>query len=790
MKSNGHVIYYNKYFKIFKEAIPEVTSSIHKFLAVQHLPFTLMEIFNDYIERRLEFILLNYYQSDEYRHHSLWDFWLNKIKGGFETEIIDKNLGDEFKNFLERLNRKCKKIKIDNNNFCSKALKLFELMFKFHSISCVPLICFYEKELQGLNEKDDIKLDFPISAVYYTVNKMLQQFAILSHVQLIACAKVIYDGRVLLDTDLRFANSSLEKCGKIYEYTRSFDNFGVFAKNFNLRKKTFEKINGVYQSVNKSQAANMLQYEANQLQAICAALLPSWITLQKQFHNDVQRKKYINTILPIESTYSLNKILNDINTDSGKSIEKKSGPRKKKPRRKNSDLDQAGITPPLTQPRVESRISIEPALQLTPRQQTSLSISTSFDGLRASLLQFSKNATSAKEQEALVNASWHFRHCEIIKRVIKRGISPKDYLNLFSAFSFSAAVGLEQIYRYLLENKKINKKNLTQNNLKNHNLLYFHQYAFPDANQAPEAVQKLKLSIIWSRYFYEDYEARKNYTYTPEEMPALLENLIFCALHPSDIKQADFQNEIATITQEIFSCISEIAPMIKISDPKTNTTPYSSAVNFNSISPVINLMRPLVTATSSYFLSSPVHHCKISQSLSSLEMLESSLAFLQNVKSYEEFSFWIARCVFLIQEASELSLRAIESLKRETFDPDHQITNISRKLKLDLGNLGPSLDHVAYKWKYPSCIEASGVGVRLIDQAEVLCLYPELDEGAQIVNSALLPRWKLPLQDVTSQKMADQLNALLTEMTGAFEKKIVPCIRELIHYVPIDHKAC
>lgn len=391
----------------------------------------------------------------------------------------------------------------------------------------------------------------------------------------------------------------------------------------------------------------------------------------------------------------------------------------------------------------------------------------SLSALSYKFLDCARSSTNHEQNETLIHTSWHLSKCEFLFHAIqKENISPSSYINYFASFVFSSALSLEQIYRYhsIQSGLQLSRRNF-------HNLLELHLLVLRNV-PIPKAVHTYKLAINWACYFYINHYDTVSYsTFHKQDFNPMLAKLVQLASTPENTSLDDFRKEITRLDSEVRMAVKAIGNFLPVETKIPKPSPYIFK------EPLVFQFPSFINLTQSidckYFKS--IKSLKVFQQLeTSLSMLEDSITHLQSAKQSDEFNFWAMRCLFLTHESTDLSLRILDYLKNDSTIANHDIAELARRTNLDLTVLSPALAHLSLKLKYPASTEAEGLGSLLIDQLEALRFYPELNDGAEIAKSALVPEWKLPLKDVTLQGVINNLSLLMTELHCMLANQVLP----------------
>lgn len=814
------LISFNSFLANFKKN----KQGIHNLAATRtfkllHCPFTIKQLFILYVEERLS-ILEENCSLDEVIIKD-WSAIKQLIA---EDTFLHKDLAICLNGFLHHVNHFFKKAQIDNREF-SKTLLAISDLFKYPYLTDTPLISFFDDKLRGEMTKEGMKktferflteelwemslptIEFPISAIYQSLKVMLYRYRLNliwltalgdSHVKDVMPLFNIQSKRYssfskqeknLLDWCLAEVKRTSTFFDTLSAFSKPFDEFDSFIENDQKRKVTLDLLKNFHTDHNlrtvlgehnfkeplatiikkcnriaKTSAFYLSELHLN-ISALAHSVQDAKLDLREGFDTASELQNYLHTQLPVDSLYKL-----------AQSTFETALPQPEKPQSKNAkrrnrvakvDVSEKESTEPLVaQTVIPIVIKPKKARKKAPR--------LTLGQVSASFLDFSRSIKDGKaKNDALNHSYWHFSKCALLyDKAMSEAIAPSDYLNVFSTYVFSAAIGIEQVYRY-----QMHANDLPGDQHNFHNLLEMHWIVYED-QPIPNAVQTLKLAINWSRHFYQMRHDVIHYsTFHQQKMPELLETLYQLAKNPEQVSLSAFRNSIKHIHSDVMAALPKIAPFLKHCEGPPNLlteiSSYIAEIEMPSFKPTIEEFEKVLNDSCVSSFKMAFH-----QALGSLNMLDSTLTQMQRTKTYEEFCLWSTRCLFLIEETTDLTLRSLDILKQGTTIRNHNIAALAERTNIQMAALSDALDKMALKLKYPGSTEAEGLGGELIEQIEALRLYPELDEGAIIAKSALIPEWKLPLKNVKSSEILANLNFLISEMKTMIENAALPQIKE------------
>lgn len=807
---------FTKFFQKFLSQVPTVQSLIETHsLKHLHCPFTIKELFVLYVEERI--LLLKKNNPDDTEIDQLFtELKITLAEASWMQETIE--LEPIIRNFLVALSKKLKAVGIDNSEFIS-TLDQFVAIFKIPFLQDTPLMCFLTKELQTkdlFHSPEAMNIDMPVSAFIQSLEIMMRTFRKellwINQVYLkykeqsdSIVAKLTEDGQVIridelalfqrLEENLNNMSASYEE---ISDITKLFDNFAGYISDFRLRKEAMSRLSSFFLKAEKTfevistsapcnepletfvlstkritKTANVFLTEpARNIMLYSNLLLKAWVQLNKELQDPRMRLDYLQTQIPLDSQkFKEEKVATLPDFDQL--------PTRKKRVRKKKAPQFTPKAPSKADNKENRALVLHCEKEFHQTEPTSIQFSP-LQKLSRALVQFTKSAScnNSRSREALIHASWHLGKCELLyKTIMEQKIQPASYLNLLSTFCFSAALSLEQIYRYQLLNKESEDQEYTTS----HNLLKLHLATFP-STPVPEAVNTLKLAIIWTRYFHtEQYEILNYFTFHQQQLSPLLLKMIQLSSNHQSVLPESFRKDVDRIYNELTSAIPEIATFISDSTYMPLSTPQSlmTPIQETKLETVTSISQVSTIIQKDKFMDVRPRLTLI-QLRDSLAMLENSLGFLNASSTYEELNLWVTRCLFLIEESADLSLRTLDLLKNGATIRNHNIAALAESTEIEIDALSSSLQGMALKLKYPVSTEAQSLGAKMIDELEALCHYPELDEGAEVAKSALIPEWRLPLKNVKSNEILNNLNFLIQELNSMLEQKVFPEIDRLI----------
>ena len=807
------------YVEAVKKCLPDINSLKERRITnITHSFQPLKFIFLGYVDERVSFLLKNAPQETKIERE--WD----QIKLKMATTAYmhtTTDLAKVLKKFLGSLERKFKEIDIDNSEF-NKKIEPFYEFFQYLGIPDTPLISFFEEKLHSQNfDYPDFKsIDFPISAHYQALKHMIDQLRL----NLAWVEKMLAAYRQKYAKDIEKIEKTHNKLTKDYIALAEFKNnvwdrlpnvIEKFAhcighlKNLDDLIEHFPKYKAFDQECKAFLATRRLDpYDGNLMSnkhaiiedtslMVCAiedylinnlsnirflssSLLTAWVSL-KHFYseNETEQKEYMRAQIILDEYYpSKQQAILD--------VEPVAVPHKRKRVKKDKQRIEKENTPPL-QPQetgrpykklqsIEKPLQVEKDLPITqpnPTQDLFTDLSLGFLNYARAML-FSTN-----EKEALIHASWHFAKCQTIyNSLLEKGCAPEDRLNFLTTFVSAASLGLEQTYRFKLLNQ--GDVTILGRDVRAHDLSDLHHRAYPEDQKSPEAISSLRLGILWSRFFYEEnYDWRTYRNAQGEEMPHLLQNFVRLAINPESFNSERFLHYCQQLTKEVAEVMPSIAPFGTQHHTIHSVPQKIEDRIFFDVAPISFLAnRAKQLVHKAQHLNETKAHLMLAQSLSSLMMLERTLHCLEHADNFDEFSLWVTRSVFIVQETTDLALHALDYLKKgRTRRSSHNIGKLAQLTNLDLVTLSAHLDGLALKLKYPVSTECASLGGEIIDQAESLRLYPELDFGFEIAKSAQVPEWKLPLK-ASRKSIAESLTTLIADMHEAFENEIFPALED------------
>lgn len=802
------------YLEAVEKCLPAINSlKERKIINITHSFQPLKFIFLGYVDERVRFLLKNASKATKIEQE--WDQIKLKMATTAYTHTTT-DLAKVLKKFLGSLDRKFKEINIDNSEFNQKIEPLANF-FQFLGIPDTPLISFFEEKLhsQDFDYPNYKGIDFPISAHYQALKHMIDQLRLnLAWVEKMLAAyrqkyakniekiekapnKLSKEYITLLEfkTDVwDYLPLTIEKLAHCMDHLNNLDDliehFPKY-KAFEKECKTFlaERRLDPYEA-NRISNKHTLIDDTNQMvcviedylvnnlsriRVLSTSLLTGWISLKRFYTQESEQKEYMHTQICLDEYYpSKQQAILD--------AEPVAIPKKRKRVKKDKERLEKENTPPQhsqeTRPHkklqsLEKPLLVEKNLSPTPSNTPQ----ELFTDLSFGFLHYARAMSlPASQKEALIHASWHFAKCQAIyKSFLEKGCAPEDRLNFLTTIVLSASLGLEQTYRFKLLNQ--GDVTILSGDTRMHDLSDLHHRAYPEDQRSPEAISSLRLGIAWSRFFYEEnYDWNTHRNSQGEEMPHLLQNFMRLAENPTSFPSEEFLHYCQQLANEVAEVMPSIAPF-GTQHHTIHSTPQKiedcTFLNITPISLLTNKLELFVLKTE--HLNQKKTHLMLAQSLSSLMMLERTLLSLQHATNYDEFSLWVTRSVSLVQETTDLALHALDYLRKgRTRRACHNIGKLAQLTRLDLTTLSAHLDGLALKLKYPVSTECASLGGDIIDQAESLRLYPELDSGFEIAKSAQVPEWKLPLRAVSRQSIAESLTILIADMREAFEQQILP----------------
>lgn len=419
---------------------------------------------------------------------------------------------------------------------------------------------------------------------------------------------------------------------------------------------------------------------------------------------------------------------------------------------------------------VSSTISVEASTTVKCPVHPTESLQKSL-GILTGLL---RERCTIEQKKHLLNCRWHVEHVVILWDIFKQKGEKAGRLNILTALTGSMAWSLETLMRSLIPTQIFKDDTPPIHDLEK---LYFH---LKPRDFLPYIISELQFNNYWCRYFHEEFECYRLYQTLTTPIPDILKQFIALAHNPKAISQSQFSQTVERLMQNYSALFLELLPSEtkpgEILPEGLSLAPYKiSAIPSQKI-----LKDIFVVFLKEYSL--PKTHpivLLIKQSHDSLQMLDNTIEMLNASTTTREYSLWLNRSLFLLQESLERTLQSLIYLKLNTVLRNcHELETLISHADLHGSKHVVSLAaafRMNNKTRYPAGTSSLGVVAQLIDQVESIRQNPDKLEGWRQASSKEM--WELP-QEVKLDEIHASLAHLLDLAQTGFLSELLPTLRE------------
>jgi hypothetical protein len=376
---------------------------------------------------------------------------------------------------------------------------------------------------------------------------------------------------------------------------------------------------------------------------------------------------------------------------------------------------------------------------------------------------------------ALRQAIWHLDSLiSIQKSVVKSQKKAPDCLTIANSVTHCAQKVLEQTYRFCLkeEGEPLNRI---------HNLKTYHRKFDPKYKSYPTVVKDLFLANNWCRYFYSEHKKWHSLTTGIATTPPVLDSLFQMAegrnLSAEELEKI-VSSTIESVRQHVEFLIQEQkVPNLQVVEFQNKAVKLKEPFSLNVFDAVTKKLGELLVS-SKLNTHHPVH-LRIKQVFAALKMQKASLEKMNTSQDMDTFSTWTVWNLQQLQESIEGVLHAVEYFQDHEISTDHELKDLAKKAKLDMGVLGDDYQKLSYKTRYPAEVLSSSLPSQIIDDLEALKKYPEIIDGFKFKEKPPL-LWANPSEEASLDAIAVKLNKLMSESEEFLRVQAIPALERLL----------